>query len=93
MNKGVSSGVTQLPRKQPALLPPLQPELQLCRALLACFFSDITTTQHIIRTVWTKPNALYKTTATLKHYVTGTAQAFKDSPERLTGHRRLCIIL
>lgn len=80
------------PQKQPASLPYLQSELQLYRALLACFILDIATTQHIIRTAWTKPNALYKTTATLKRYVTGTAQAFKDSPERLTGYRRLYIV-
>lgn len=77
----------------PASFPHLQSELQLYKALLACFILDITTSQHIIRTAWTKPNALNKTTATLKHYVTGTAQGFKDSPERLKGYRRLYTVL
>lgn len=54
-----------------------------------CLGLDTTTAQHIISTAWTKPNALYKTKATLKHYVTETAQAFKDSPERLMGCMRM----
>lgn len=75
------------PQKHPALLPHLHSELRLYRAILTSFISAITTTQYIIRTAWAKPTALHKTTATLKHYVTGMAQAFEDSPE--TGYRKL----
>lgn len=79
------------PQKHPALLPHLHCELWLYRAILASFISAITTSQYIIRTAWAKPTALHKTTATLKLYVTGRAQAFEDSPE--TEYRRLCIVL